>query len=75
MKRLELWGLLRIAQGHEAWRARLDVRGPPCFLQEYDSIGVIGWGCAKDVILWELGEKRLKSDPSTMLLRVNRARS
>ena len=23
----------------------------PCFLQEYDSMGVRWWGCAKDVIL------------------------
>jgi hypothetical protein len=38
-----------------------------CFLQEYDSIGVKQWGCAKDVILWELGEKQLKVDPSTTL--------
>ena len=30
----------------------------PCFLQEYDSIGVKGWGYAKDVILWELEIKR-----------------
>ena len=29
----------------------------PCFLQEYDSIGVKGWGCAKNMILWELGKK------------------
>jgi hypothetical protein len=29
----------------------------PCFLQEYDSIGVKGWGYAKDVILWGLEVK------------------
>jgi hypothetical protein len=44
---------------------------PPVFLQEYDSMGVRGWGCAKDVILWELvkrpGERRLTGDPSTPL--------
>jgi hypothetical protein len=32
----------------------------PCFLQEYDSIGVKWWGYAKNMILWELGEKQLK---------------
>src|SRR5271163_4846400 len=40
---------------------------PPCFLQEYDSMGVNRWGCAKDVILWELGKKQIKVDPSAAL--------
>src|SRR5579863_5582066 len=92
MKGLELLGFLRVARGHESRRAWLGVRGTPspCFLQEYDSIGVKRLGCAKNMILWELGEKlggvrstlRLCSgravDPSTPLptfLRVNRASS
>ena len=60
MKRLELRGFLRVAQRYEVPRRRLGVRGTPspCFLQEYDSIGVKGWGYAKDVILWELEIKR-----------------
>ena len=33
---------------------------PLCFLQEYDLIGVKEWGYAKNMILWELGEKQLK---------------
>jgi hypothetical protein len=32
-------------------------RGPPCFLEEYDSMGVRGWGCAKNVILKGIGVK------------------
>jgi hypothetical protein len=69
MKRLKLWGFLRVAQRQEARRPRFGVRGtpPPCFLQEYDSMGVKGWGCAKNVILWELGGKQLNVDPSTTL--------
>ena len=43
------------------------VTPPPCFLQEYDSMGVNRWGCAKDVILWELGKKQIKVDPSAAL--------
>ena len=31
---------------------------PPCFLQEYDSMGVKGWAYAKDVIPWELEIRR-----------------
>ncbi len=44
---------------------KVDVEGrsgapSPCFLQEYDLIGVKEWGYAKNMILWELGEKQLK---------------
>ena len=64
MKGMELRGFLRVAQGNEARLARLGARGPRCFLQEYDSIEVKGWGCAKNMILWELGErgKQLTTD-------------
>jgi hypothetical protein len=27
-------------------------------LLEYDSVGVKGWGCAKNMILWELETKQ-----------------
>ena len=76
LKGLELREFLRVAQRQEAPRPRLGVKGtpPPCFLQEYDSMGVKVWGCAKNMILWELGTKltlRLRSgqavDPSTTL--------
>jgi hypothetical protein len=30
---------------------------PPCFLQEYDSMGVRGWGCAKNVILKGISDR------------------
>jgi hypothetical protein len=70
-------GFLRVAQGDDARRLRFGVRGtpPPCFLQRSDSIGFKGWGCAKNMILWELGRKQLTLrlcsgqavDPSTTL--------
>jgi hypothetical protein len=57
MKRVELRTFLRVARSHG--KRRLAMGTPsPCFLQEYDSIGVKGWGYAKDVILWELEIKR-----------------
>ena len=61
MKRLELRAFLRV--GRLRGKRRLAVGTPsPCFLQECDSIGVKGWGCAKNVILWELGERQLKEE-------------
>jgi hypothetical protein len=70
MKGMGLREFLRVAQRNDARRARFGVTGtpPPCFLQEYDSIGVKGLGCAKNMILWELGGKQLKVDPSTTLM-------
>jgi hypothetical protein len=32
----------------------------PCFLQEYDSIGVKEWGYVKNMILWELWKEGRK---------------
>jgi hypothetical protein len=59
MKGMELREFLCVAQRQKACRPRFEVRGtpPPCFLQEYDSMGVNRRGCAKDVILWELGNR------------------
>lgn len=34
----------------------LDPTPSPCFLQEYDSMGVRWWGCAKDTILKRIAE-------------------
>jgi len=34
----------------------------PLFWEEYDSVGVRWWGCAKNVIRWEL-EGRAESRP------------
>jgi hypothetical protein len=60
MKILELREFLRVAQEYEAPRRRPRVEGTPspCFLQEYDSIGVNRRGYAKDMILWELRKGR-----------------
>src|SRR5580698_5095560 len=53
MKRLGLRGFLRVSQRHDSPRRRFGVKGTPspCFLQECDSMGVKGWGCAKNLIL------------------------
>ena len=61
----ELREFLRVAQRHETLRPGLGVKGTPtpCFLQECDSMGVKGWGYAKDVILKGI----VVSGPSTSL--------
>jgi hypothetical protein len=65
---MKLGGLLCVARGHEARRPRFRVRGipPPCFLQEYDSIGVNAWWCAKDVILKGIVATCLKGRGETL---------
>ena|SRR5271155_78063 len=57
MKRVEMWALLCVGcllgveKRGRGWVEALDTTPLPCFLQEYDSMGVRWWGCAKDVIL------------------------
>ena len=55
--------------GEENSRSGVDTPSP-CFSQEYDSMGVRGWGSAKNIILKELkGERPGLTDVERKLRR------
>ena len=47
-------------------------RASPVFLQRCDSIGVKGWGYAKDVILWELARGQVERFESWKVCRLRK---